>query len=609
MINQSTASDRFRRYTPLAILSACVLIALFGLPSMLNLPQSNPSEVAEYAPVPPDNQSAAPPGGNFAGLGLGAGSTLTEATGTFTGGGAGSLASGAKSQFRCVMVNGVPHQTEDPLSPPCVPYYEGDNGGATYAGVKRNEVDVVYYIACRTGNGNQFSPTSKGQEGATCGEMDDLDKPPSDNDFLFTRGLKRYAAYFNSRYQTYKRHVHMWAFYGNYTVAVSGPGGCKSDCRRTDAATTVDRFHPFSVVTEGNIADFMDDYAKAMAIKKVVNFGGAAHNDSFYRQYPGLLWNFSPSFEKQADLYASYLCEKVVPNKVSFSGNASDMGKKRKFGILYYDDSGENYYVAIKPLIEKKLKACGYTDKIPSYSYTDSGSVSGDPSTGPTKATELNDFKSKGVTTILWMGYANGEYAKQARNLGWLPEWTVFGDGSMEDFVDARYIDQTVWSHAWVVTNVTKIGRQDDQPCALALREVDPNFSATDIPWVCHFYDNLRQMFTGIQVAGPRLTPQSVDQGFHAIPAIASTDPQVPACFYPTSDYTCVKDATSMWWDPNGQIRGWSGTGCYRNVVGGKRYLEGKWPPGDVLAQKSVQQDQCNGYTSNSSFNPYTPTG
>src|SRR5689334_13432118 len=124
MSAERSAPERVRRYTPLAVLSACILIAVFGLPSLLNLPQSNPGEVAEYAPVPPDNNSAAPPGGNFAGLGLGTGSNLTETVAEPPSGGGGVFNGGkVKSQFRCVVINGVAHQTEDPLSPPCVPYY------------------------------------------------------------------------------------------------------------------------------------------------------------------------------------------------------------------------------------------------------------------------------------------------------------------------------------------------------------------------------------------------------------------------------------------------------------------------------------------------------
>jgi hypothetical protein len=604
---ETAGRARARRYTPLAIAASCILIAIFGLPSMLNLPQSNPGQVAEYAPVPPDQNSSNPPAGNFAGLGLGSGSTLqaggTESTQYFN-----PQRIEAHSNFRCVVVNGVARQTEDPLSPPCVPFYQGDNGGSTYQGVSSGSINIVYYVACSQTN-NTYSPTSKGQEGATCGEIDDLDAPPSNNDFLYTRGLKRYMAYFNSRYQTYKRHVHGWVFYGHYTVAVSGPGGCQDDCRRADATQTVSQLHPFAVITNGGINDYMDAYTAAMAQKKVVNFGGSTHHDSFYRQFPGLVWNFAPSYEEQASLYGSFLCQKAVGKTASFSGNAGDRNKIRKFGIIYYDIQGDPTYRNIKQLVLAKLASCGVdVNSIPAVSYDDTGSVSGNPATGPQKATELSQFKQKGVTTILWMGNPNGEYANQANRLRWYPEWLVFGDGAMEDFVNARYVNSNEWSHAWVVSEVTLVHRQQDQPCALALREVDPSYPNADIPWVCGFYDNLRQLFTGIQVAGPRLTPSSIDQGFHAIPAVASSDPEVPACFYRPDDYTCVKDAVGMWYDPKGQIQGWSGSGCWRNVLGGKRFLEDRWPPGNVDAQRS-SKDICNGYTSNGSFNPYAQTG
>jgi hypothetical protein len=606
MTTQQPASgqERARRYTPLAIASTCILIAIFGLPSMLNLPQSNPGQVAEYAPVPPDEDNTAPSGGNFAGLGLGTGSTLTEGADEAPTGDFNPTRMAQKSNFRCVVINGVARQTEDPLSPPCVPFYEGDNGGSTYKGVTRDSINVVYYFACSETN-NTYSPTSKGQEGATCGQLDDLDKPPSDDDFVYTRGLKRYAAYFNSRYQTYKRHVHMWAFYGHFTVAVTGPGGCRADCRKADATQINEKQKPFAVVTSGG--DYIDDFAFAMAQKRVVNFGGTAHHDSFYRQYPGLLWNYGPTYEQQAAQYASFLCQKAAKHPVSFSGSG-DNGKKRKFAMIYYNVEGDQTAVEIKNLVRKRLQACG-VPKPAEYSYNYFCSVCGFAQGGAQQQAQLTEMRQNGVTTLLWIGPQNGDWTRSAQQLNWFPEWIVFGDGSLEDFVTGRYSEQSEWEHAWIVTNVTRIRRQDDQPCALALREVDPGYPSVDLPWVCGFYDNLRQMFTGIQVAGPQLTPATIDQGFHSIPAVPSTNPEVPACFYRSGDYTCVKDAVAMWWDPDGQIRGWSGQGCYRNVTEGRRYLENEWPSGNVDAQKSPSKDVCNGYTSNSSLNPYAQTG
>src|SRR5687768_9756031 len=101
------------------------LIALTVLPSSLTLPQSNPTETQEYAPVPPDEDQDTPPQGNLASVGLGSSSGIE-------GGGAGGEGEGGgpidvtvppppvvkgenPSTKRCV--GNPPRQTEDTLSP------------------------------------------------------------------------------------------------------------------------------------------------------------------------------------------------------------------------------------------------------------------------------------------------------------------------------------------------------------------------------------------------------------------------------------------------------------------------------------------------------------
>src|SRR5687767_4159507 len=42
---------------------------------------------------------------------------------------------------RCV--GDPPRQIEDPQSPPCVPYWDGDNGGATAMGVTRDQIRLI----------------------------------------------------------------------------------------------------------------------------------------------------------------------------------------------------------------------------------------------------------------------------------------------------------------------------------------------------------------------------------------------------------------------------------------------------------------------------------
>src|SRR5688500_5249134 len=160
---------RLRDYPPLALAGLVMLVLLALMPSALNLPQTTPSETLEYAPVPPEDDITNPPTGNFDSLGLGSSRSIgTGASGDSALPGGGAVPGGAPiktaSTKRCV--GNPPRQTEDPLSPPCVAVFTGDNGGATYQGVTREEVRVLFYLeGCRTQGGS-----SRGDETLPCGE-------------------------------------------------------------------------------------------------------------------------------------------------------------------------------------------------------------------------------------------------------------------------------------------------------------------------------------------------------------------------------------------------------------------------------------------------------
>ena len=110
----------------------------------------------------------------------------------------------------------------------------------------------------------------------------------------------------------------------------------------------------------------------------------------------------------------------------------------------------------------------------------------------------------------------------------------------------------------------------------------------------CGMYTDLRELYTGIQVAGPKLTPDSINQGYHAIPKTPSNNSTVPSCFYLDSDYTCTKDETMVWWDPNGFDPD-GNHGCWRLAENGKRYLLGNWSPGNYNTFISTS-NVCNDF-------------
>jgi hypothetical protein len=139
-------------------LSGLLVLAL--LPA-LHPPRPPLPPVAAFAPVaqqnitkpPPDQASTAGKGANQNGNGEAGGGSATptpsptppSSSANPNGLGASSNSQGSTSVPRtldCVDGPGGPRQVEDTQSPPCVPYWKGDNGGSTARGVDANTIRI-----------------------------------------------------------------------------------------------------------------------------------------------------------------------------------------------------------------------------------------------------------------------------------------------------------------------------------------------------------------------------------------------------------------------------------------------------------------------------------
>ena len=598
-----------RKYPPLISLVMAVLIALVVLPSSLNVPQSNPSTTLEFAPVPPEDDTPPPPAnGNLASLGL-AGSSGLESEGAPGGdAGLGSIdeqaddlglpppgeipAAIGKSPRTKKCVGNPPRQTEDAKAPPCVADFQGDNFGATYLGVEREEVRVLFYIQ---GNLRHVNTCRDPNQVTPDGQYFDLAKDPEPGEHCRVRALRVYQTYFNDRFQTYGRFVHFYVYF-------SGAGRSAEE-RKADAADNFERVRPFAVITDTKT--FLDDYFISMAKRGVLtfdaNFGRPA---SFFTKFPGRIWGYQPSQEQVAKMYAGLLCKKVAGLPVQNSGNPGENGKPRKYGLLYTSDKTHPELRAFKDIVVGLLKQCPTPIEFAAEGQFPSAGYIADTRYSPRYAqTQMADFKNKGVTTIIWPGGLETNYSKAARTLEYRPEWILVGDRLTETDIAGDSQEKSVWDHAWIVTNQTAVADIRQSPCYIAYREADPGADDTDARVQgCEIYDSIFQLFTGIQVAGPKLNPASIDKGYHAIPKILSTDPSIPACFYEPGDYTCIKDAMLEKYDSTGA----NGQGCWRMVQGGLRYPAEDWPEGNLADQykpndpqtREDDGDTCNTYTS-----------
>ncbi len=585
-----------RSYPPLALVGVALLVAVLVLPSALNLPQSQPATVLEYAPVPPEDDEPPPPqDGNLSSLGLGTSSTLAQPPPPPPVVGEGEALRPLK--FKCV--GDPPRQTEDPASPPCVPFFEGDNFGRTYQGVDKEEITVLVYSDA----GGQ-GLTGQLESSPPAGTYVDIDKPrlpncapdqgtgesnPNNCDFVVTRSVRGLARYFNSRFQLYNRRVHFWLYFTAADTAAE---------RRGDAVANWEKLKPFGVLDQATFNGFNAEYQTAMAQLGVLSFASTEGSlpASFYRKIAPLAWGFYPDVEHWSDMYSSYVCQKVWPYPVRRfnNGQGPENGQKRRIGLWWANDPANPDLKLFADLVKQKLRRCGVT-WVTESTYSKTGYAIDGQDTGTEGTQAVARFSSADVTTVLYMGGVETRFANSADAARYYPEIVIAGDLDVDSNAIGRLQNQNVWRNAWGQTFHVRINRFEDSPGYRAFKEGDPSGDDSAAVVSREPYRDFFMLFQAIQVAGPRLTPEQIDEGFHALPEKPSVDPFVAAFFFDVGDYTSVKDSAEEWWDPNGRpVGGGAQPGCWRMVNEGRRYLSGKWGGKDDAFKNP--NDPCTAY-------------
>ena len=130
----------------------------------------------------------------------------------------------------------------------------------------------------------------------------------------------------------------------------------------------------------------------------------------------------------------------------------------------------------------------------------------------PTQAATLAEkLKASGATSVVFAGdpIMPIYLTKACANIGYFPEWIITGIVLTDTSTLGRYYDQSEWSHAFGVTSLAvpvPVGRGDADrlyhwwygpnatPASLAAPAIIPP---------------IQQLFDGVQLAGPDLTPST----------------------------------------------------------------------------------------------------
>ncbi|MFN2464031.1 MAG: hypothetical protein ABR573_09045 [Candidatus Dormibacteria bacterium] len=445
-----------------------------------------------------------------------------------------------------------PRQIEDPQSPPCVPYFQGPNGGATSKlGVTGDEVRVVV--------------PSAGTDG---------------------HGLQQIAAlqnFFNKRFQFYGRQLHLFSACG----ADDSPTGQRAAavCAATDPTV-----HGSAFASTDQGAEAGNQYYPALAKQGVIGVTNVPqYDDAFLQSNRPYIWQYPPAANQVMTSLGQWSCARLL-GPATHTSDPLLRGKPRKLGVVFQTIfAGSN--LNPDPYLNQ-LKTCGIQvdpNDVFQFPYADSSGTAGQQPTNSSNA--ILRFNQDHVTTVacLCVAFDDGQLFTQADNQQYHPEWVV----SSYLYNDIQYFLTLTNSKSHATQMADTYGLRfypksvdwANNPTQWATTEGDPSFPPPTSPGAL-FVDNdvyhtLLLIASGIQMAGPNLNPQTFE---HGLQTTVFPNPDTPPIFQGHvgfngpygPDHSMIKDAAEIWWSNT------DAGGAYCYVAHGARHPVGSpWEKGD----------------------------
>ena len=559
------AFPRPSRKQGLINLAIAVAALMVIIPLLLNAAQSSPPTAAEFAPVAQQVIKQAPPG---------------QAAQVNGGGSPGAGVVASPSPQLQVPENLVKNcvgppplrQIEDPQSPPCVPFWQGDNGGATAVGVTREKIYVVV-------------PTPNG----------------------FTQEYAALANFFNKRFEFYGRKV---VFQYCTPVAGSGSQGSgdqpnqQSDAAQASSGCPEVQGNPSTGIKPFASTFYQFDNGRYYNYQMSCRYGilTVASYTSYDSRYldgcPGRLLQYPMVTDEMFGQVGTWACARLAGRIAQWSAGTAGTGGPnlntvtRKFGIFlapYYQDDPIARKDALSPLLDA-LNGCGVHIPDSQIIINPVQSPTAGQATDPVSANNaITQMRQQNVTSIFcFCGIFNyGALTRAADSQSYTPEWIASSYGILDDQIGLNLAaappDQL--AHQFGLTFLPRHVNPVLEPYNLAFQEGDPTIGekGSSFYWsnFTQVYRPLLVLMSGIQMAGPHLTHETLVAALRrTVFPNPITSLQAGAVDVPSNGYSFTHDAAEYWWNNNARgpyTDDTNGKGTYCYLDGGVRRRDA-WP-------------------------------
>lgn len=434
-----------------------------------------------------------------------------------------------------------PRQTESLYAAACAQAFAGDNGGATYRNVTRNEVRV----------GIWHSTSMPNARGAVADE-------PGPNEGAAARTHRVLQAYWNRNFELYARRLQI--------VALPDPGGTVAQARA--AAVAADE--EYRVFASTHLAPaFCDELAR----RTLVCYQGDPVSQAAYTERHPFWWGYQAATDSNEELVAEFVCKQLVGRPAEFAG-AAEAGRPRRVGVVY-QSSADTGFRTSADFTAKLREECG----VEPAATADLPNPTADGRAGAEIASAIARFRSEGVTTVVnyttLLTFLPMQQAADAS--GYFPEWMLSGEYGL-DFNDiGRLLPQGQMLHAFGLSGWEVPLPFAETECYRAYKSMDPDAEPDES--VCRiFFHQVMQVVNGLQNAGPILTPETFAAGMYRYGYRRPPPPHAIFGGYGAGDHSFIDAFGAVWWDATAPDPAGGEPGAFRWTRGGHRYLRGEIP-------------------------------
>jgi len=442
-------------------------------------------------------------------------------------------------------------------APPCVEPFEGDNGGATAPGVTRDSIEVVAYVTPPGLDPLQSALLSKA--GANLG-MESIEEMG-----------RNYGEYFEKHFETYGRRVKLRF----YTATGSPNDAVKAKADALAIASMEPK--PFAVLGGPTQAP---EFADQLAAEHILCIGtcSLATPERFSAERQPYLWGTGPSPEQAARM-ASEMIGKLFKGRAEHAGDPAMRSRERVYGLLHYD-TPDGKQRRLFETLRDELAARGVKLATDVEYFLDI------PKAQENARTVISKLKAAGVTTVIFTGdpLMPIYFTKEATAQQYFPEWIIGPSVLADATVFGRQYDQRQWAHAFGMSQLAARGKPEDGEADRIYEWQIGRPPPSNVYSVV--YPAPQILYTGIHLAGPRLTPETFRDGLFRYPRTGGgpTTPSVSRGshgIWPGVDRYGSDDVTVIWWDADAtgpSEIGDEGKGMYAYADHGRRYLPGRIP-------------------------------